>query len=223
MKGSSLNMKKLWILFLAIAAIFIITACGDVPGDDVPYSPGSSSQNGESPSGNGTNPGTPGNGDSNGNNGDNNGSGSDQYNNGDPDTQSVFYFKFRDVVIDLDEDIDIVISKLGEPRGDFRGPSCAFEGLEDRIIEYNGVQFQGYPDGELFRVFLIAFIEDDSARTPEGRISIGSSIQAVLDAYGDDYEYDTGSYKFTRGLTSLLFITDGDNVLGVQYRLDLGL
>jgi hypothetical protein len=217
-------MKKFWILIFVVTTIFVITACGDGQEAFVPESPGSSAQNGENSSGNGSDSTTPGNGDNNGNNGDSNGNGSDSHTNGDPQPAPVFSFTYRDVVINLGDDIDLVISKLGEPMGESRVASCAFEGLDERIVGYPEVQFQALQSGESFNIFYIGF--DDrvpNARTSEGRIYIGSSVQAVLDAYGDDYDYDTGAYKYTRGLTSLMFITNGEFVEGIQYRLDLGL
>jgi hypothetical protein len=216
-------MKKFWIIILAITAILTIAACSDGQQAFVPESPGSSSQNGENSSGNGSDSTTPDNNGNNGsNNGDNNGSGSEPDVNGDPQPLPAFTFTFRDVVIELGEDIDHVISKLGEPQGDFKGPSCAFEGLEDRIVQYDGVQFQAYPDGDRFKIFLIG-VFSDGPLTSEGRIRLGASIQDVLAAYGDNFEYNTGAYTFTRGLTFLEFLTEDDSVYAINYRLDLGL
>jgi len=208
-------MKKIPIFIFIIAVLFVITACNDGQGADVPETPGSSSsQNGENPSSTGTDPNTPDNGDDNGN-------GTDPNSGGDPQTPLSFSFTFRDVVIDMDEDIDYVISQLGEPRGDLHVPSCAFDGY-DRIVGYPGVQITAYPGGENHYIFNISLI-DDSVRTPEGEIRLGSTVQAVLDAYGDSYSYETGMYTFTRGLTSLEFLTEDNIVIGITYRLDLGL
>jgi len=209
-------MKIAGLLILIVTAIFVIAACGDAQGADVQETPGSSaSQNGENPSGNGTDPGTSGDGDDTGN-----GSAPDA--NGDSQAPSAFSFTFNDVVIEMDDDIDYVIGRLGEPRGDFTVPSCAFEGLEDRIVEYPGVRLTAYPIGENHYIFNISFF-DDSVRTSEGSIRLGSPVQAVLDAYGDDYSYETGMYRFTRGLTFLEFLTEDGFVIGITYRLDLGL
>ena len=210
-------MKKILILTLIITAIFIITACSDGQGADVQETPDpASSQNGDNPSNtnSGTDPDTPGTGDDNGN-------GYDPDANGDPQTPLVFSFTFRDVVINLDDDIDNIINKLGEPMGDFHVPSCAFDGY-DRIVEYPGVQITAYPSGEHHNIFNISFF-DDSIRTTEGQIRLGSPTQAVLYAYGDDYSYEIGMYKFTRGLTSLEFLTEDGIVMRITYRLDLGL
>jgi hypothetical protein len=209
-------MKKSSLLILIITAILIIAACSDGQEADVRETPGPSlSQNGEDSSGNGTDPGTP-------DNGDDNGIESDPNVSDDLQISIVFYFTFNDVVIEMDDDIDYIIGKLGEPRGDFTVPSCAFEGLEDRIVEYPGVRITAYPIGQQHFIFNISFF-DDSVRTSEGQIRLGSPIQTVIDTYGDDYSYETGMYRYIRGLTSLEFLTEDDIVIGITYRLDLGI
>jgi len=207
-------MKKIFVLVLIIIITFVIAACGDAQGVGVQETPGLSSQNGETPSGAGTDPNTPGNGNENGN-------GAGSYTNGEPQTSSGFSFTFHDVVIEMDEDIDYIINKLGEPRGDFPVPSCAFDGY-DRIVEYPGIQITAYPSGEGHRIFNLSFL-DDSIRTTEGRIRLDSPVQAVFDAYGNDYSYESGMYRFTRGLTYLEFLTEDGHVIRITYRLDLGL
>ncbi|MCL2663123.1 MAG: hypothetical protein FWE83_07315 [Oscillospiraceae bacterium] len=212
-------MKRILILFLVITAMLVIAACGDAQGVDTPETPGSSSQNGEDSSNpdTGTDPGTPGNSDENGN-----GNGIDSNSNGDPQIPAAFSFTFNDVVIAMDDDVDYIISKLGEPRGDITVPSCAFEGLNDRIVEYPGIRITAYPIGEQHYIFNVSFF-DDSVRTAEGGIRLGATIQAVFDAYGEDHSYETGMYRFARGLTYLEFLTEDDIVIGITYRLDLGL
>jgi hypothetical protein len=121
----------------------------------------------------------------------------------------------------MDENIADVIERIGEPLGEFEAPSCAFDGI-DRIFSYPGIQIYTYPAGETDHIHTIGFF-DDSVRTSEGGVRLGSTVQAVLDAYGDNYSYETGMYKFSRGLTSLEFLTEDDFVIGITYRLDLGL
>ena len=209
-------MKKILLLTL-LTALLMLAACGDGQGADVQESPGSSSQNGTDPSSTdtGTEPGTPGTGDDNGN-------GSDPDSNGDPQPLQVFSFSFRDVIIELDDDIDYIISKLGDPQDQQFVPSCAFEGYEDRIVFYPELEIHSYPSDESHRIFIIDFW-GDGPRTLEGGIRLGSPVQSVLDAYGDSYTYEAGMYRFTRGLTNLEFIVENGIVDRIRYRLDLGL
>ena len=126
-----------------------------------------------------------------------------------------FAFKMGDVLIEMNQNITDVIDKLGEPLGVFEAPSCAFDGI-DRIYSYPGVQLYTYPVGDEDFIHTIGFF-DDSIKTTEGGIRLGSTLQAVLDAYGDDYEYDTGMYTFARGRTRLEFLIEDDTVIGLSY------
>jgi len=133
-----------------------------------------------------------------------------------PQTPPVFFFKIGDTVVDLNENVAYIIASAGEPIGELELPSCAFDGM-DRVFRYPGADLYTYPVGDNDFVYNIAFF-DDTVRTAEGAIRLGSSLQAVLDAYGDDYELDSGMYTFTRGLTVLEFLVDGDTVIGITYR-----
>ena len=50
-----------------------------------------------------------------------------------------------------------------------------------------------------------------------------AALQNVFDIYGEDYSYETGLYRFTRGLTVLEFLVEDDIVMGITYRLLLDL
>ena len=132
-----------------------------------------------------------------------------------PHTPQVFFFKIGDVVIDLNQDVSYVISNVGDPVGVLELPSCAFDGM-DRVFRYPGADLYTYPAGDNDIVYTIVFY-DDSIRTAEGGIRLGSTLQDVLDAYGDDFELDSGMYTFTRGLTTLEFFIDNDIVMGITY------
>ena len=132
-----------------------------------------------------------------------------------PQQPSEFAFKMGDFLIEMDQDIDYVLDNLGEPLGIFEAPSCAFEGI-DRIFGYPGMQIHTYPKDDSDFVHTIS-LRDDSLRTTEGGIRLGSDIQAALDAYGNDYEFDTGLYRYRRGRTTLEFLTEDDIVMGITY------
>jgi len=142
--------------------------------------------------------------------------------NGTPGNPSVFSFKMGEVNIEMDEDISKIIGKLGEPLGILEQPSCAFDGI-DRVFSYPGLQIYTYPKGDADHIHTIGFF-DDSVFTTEGKIHLGSDIQAAIDAYGNDYKYETGMYTYTRGLTFLEFLVDdNDIIIGITYRLFLDL
>ena len=131
-----------------------------------------------------------------------------------------FAFMYNDVLIKMNQNMKEVISELGEPSGYLDAPSCAFDGM-DRIFSYPNIQIYTYPVGDEDFIHTIGFI-NDTLRTTEGGIRLGSNIDDVLNAYGDDeYEYETGMYTFKRGLTRLEFIVTDDEVRGISYRYHL--
>jgi len=134
-----------------------------------------------------------------------------------PAEDSDFALLFNDFLIDMGQDISYVISALGEPLNVFEAPSCAFDGI-DRVFLYPGVQLHTYPVGDDDLIHTIS-IRDDSLRTTEGGIFLGSSLQAMLDAYGDEYVHETGMYTFTRGQTTLQFFIDDGIITGITYGL----
>ena len=134
-----------------------------------------------------------------------------------PQAPEGFFFKIGDAVVELNENITYVINAVGEPIvPPLELPSCAFDGM-DIVFRYPGVDLYTYPVGDDDFVYNIAFF-DDTVRTAEGGIRLGSSLQDVLDVYGDDYELDSGMYTFTRGLTVLEFLVSDDTVIGITYR-----
>ena len=128
-----------------------------------------------------------------------------------------FTFKMGDVLIEMNQEITYVVERLGEPLGILERPSCAFDGM-DIIYGYPDVEIFTYPIGNTNHVHTINFI-NDSPRTLEGGIRMGAPLQAVIDAYGEDFEYDTGMYTFQRGLTTLSFFIEDDIVWGITYGL----
>jgi len=206
MKGKYIAMKRTTLVLIAIFAlsIFALTACGaeqveTVPAPQAPESQEITNAPESPPEDTGTEendtPAPP--------------------EEDTPQTISDFAFKMGDVLIEMDQDINKVIEKLGEPLGIFEAPSCAFDGI-DRIFGYPGMQIHTYPKGDSDFIHTIS-LRDDSLRTTEGGIRLGDDIQTALDAYGDDYELDTGLYRFKRGLTTLEFLTEDGIVMGITY------
>jgi len=131
-------------------------------------------------------------------------------------TPQGFSFVYNGTLIEMDQDIDYLLAQLGEPLGVFEAPSCAFDGI-DRIFGFRDIQIHTYPDGELDRVHTVSFLTDNIATT--GGIALGSSVSAMLAAYGQGYEYDSGMYVFTSVGTTLSFFTDGTDVVGIIFGL----
>jgi len=196
-------MRKLFILL--ILALFTLTACGNgQPETDSDPEPGQQGAEpaANTPSASDTTPADPD---------------LPPTDEEEPPEIPAFALKAGDFLIEMDQNIKYVISALGEPQGIFVAPSCAFDG-EDRIFQYPNIQIHTYPKDDDDHVHTIS-LRDDTIRTTEGRIYLGSSLQDMLDAYGNDYEYDNDMYKYTRGLTTLEFYIEDDIVIGITYGL----
>jgi len=201
---------------LIVSVILLITfgavACGGEPGvSEIP---------GTLPSGNNPTTGNEGSQNNNPTGSDNNITPGTNGDNGTPSAANAFFPVIRDVEIHLNENIENIIAQLGEPLATLTAPSCAFDG-DDIIFKYHNFELYTYPVGENNFIYIIVFT-DDTIRTNEGRIRLGSSLQSVLDAYGKDFVHEMGLYKFSRGDTMLEFlISDDDDVIGLTYRLNI--
>jgi hypothetical protein len=210
MKGITTVMKKIGLVLIIALAMLALVACGNGNGA-VPESPMEQEPTGNAPGNN--EPSSP-------------------VGENEPDASVVdgpvaadsFFFMMGDVRIEMDQDIEYVITNVGEPLGRFEDESCAFDGM-DIIFSYPGIQIYTYPAGAGNYIHTIGFFDDTSiySVTAEGGLRLGSSIQDIIDAYGDDYSYETGLYRFTRGLTVLEFLVEDGMVKGITYRLLLDL
>ncbi len=59
---------------------------------------------------------------------------------------------------------------------------------------------------------------DDSIATPEG-IRLGSSLEDVTAAYGEDYTEEMGQYTYIKGETYLRFLISDGEVINITYGL----
>ncbi|MDR2590831.1 MAG: hypothetical protein LBC71_07595 [Oscillospiraceae bacterium] len=130
------------------------------------------------------------------------------------DDTPLFSLSVGDFVVEMNMNVEYALAALGEPLGVFEAPSCAFDGV-DRIFQYQNFQLLTYPIGDDDFIHTISF-RNDLIRTTEG-IRIGSSINDVLQAYGDEYEYDLGLYRFIRDRTSIEFLIENDIVVQIIY------
>lgn len=125
-----------------------------------------------------------------------------------------FLFEYQGVTIPMHAKADNIIKALGESMDYFEAPSCAFQGL-DKIFYYSGFELSTYPKEDIDYVSAVNFT-DDSVSTKEG-ISIGSSSEDVIKAYGSNYTSENGSYIYTLGKSKLSFITEEDTVTAITY------
>ncbi|MCL2079004.1 MAG: hypothetical protein FWH17_04075 [Oscillospiraceae bacterium] len=210
MKKIQLRTAWLLIIIYALFAAFALTACA---ADDAQG--GADSFDGQSPNHGGQN----GAAIDDGSAGNTPASGNDPQIADTPIAYTGFALKIDDFLVFMDMNIDAVIGALGEPHGFFVAPSCAFDG-DDRIYLYYNVQIHTYPLGDENFIHTIMFIDDSILfSTTEGIKMSSSSLQDVVDVYGNDYAQDGDLYTYTTSQTTLQFRIENDIVIGITYGL----
>ena len=129
-------------------------------------------------------------------------------------TTEGFSFDYNDVKIPMNVDAAPIVEALGESADYFEAASCAFQGL-DKIYSYNGFELGTYPNGDMDYVSYVTLL-DDSVSTNEG-VYVGSALEEVTNAYGNEYSVEGSSYVYRLGESKLTFIVDVDTVTQITY------
>ncbi len=136
-------------------------------------------------------------------------------NNQSSETDLGYVFDYNGVDIPVNIDAASVLENLGEPQQYFEAESCAFKGL-DKTFYYNGFELTTYPKTANTDYISSIYFKDDTVSTPEG-IYIGSTVEDMQEAYGDNYTGGQGSYTYTQGDSSLLFIVEDNEITAITY------
>lgn len=131
---------------------------------------------------------------------------------------SGYSFESNEVSIFMNTDVAPVIDKLGESLHYFEAESCAFKGL-DKTYTYSGFEISTYPLDEKDYISAID-IMDDSVNTPEG-IYLGSTVDDMVAAYGDDYKESSGAYTYSKDDSKIQFIVAEDEIVAITYLADV--
>jgi hypothetical protein len=123
------------------------------------------------------------------------------------------------ITINLDQDVTEVLDSLGKPMETFEAPSCAFNGV-DKTFLYGSYQIVTYPIDNEDHISTIDLL-DDTVITEEG-ISLGSTQEEVVAAYGEDYSENNGFYTYTSDKSQLTFATEDGVVKQITYSVILG-
>lgn len=127
---------------------------------------------------------------------------------------SGYAFEYNGVKIYMNTDVEPVIEALGEPINYFEAESCAFKGL-DKFYTYAGFEITTYPlDGKDY--ISSVNLMDDTVSTPEG-IYLGSTVEDMIAAYGEDYTESSGSYTYVKDDSKLQFIVMNDEIISITY------
>lgn len=109
------------------------------------------------------------------------------------DNANVFSYTINGVEIVPGEDFAGALAALGEPVDFNEAASCYFDGMDKQYF-YEGFEIKTYPVGDKDYVQDIC-VSVDTYSTPEG-ITIGSSLDEIVAAYGEDYEKMGKMYNY---------------------------
>ena len=126
-----------------------------------------------------------------------------------------YVFTYNEIEVSVNEDIESVIEKLGEPIAYYEAASCAFEGL-DKFYTYASFELNTYPkDGK--DMLASIYFKDDLVTTTEG-ISLGMSKEDMIEAYGEATKVNGNEYVYEKGNGVLKFILDGEEIISIEYQ-----
>ncbi len=136
------------------------------------------------------------------------------------DTSAVEYvgytFTYGDVTIAMGAEAAELVEALGEPKNYFESESCAFDGL-DKVYSYSGFKLNTYPVDDVDYVLSVVF-SNDTVETDLG-ITIGSSREEVLAAYGDPTEELAAALVYDLDGTRITFGISNEAVATVEFSL----
>lgn len=128
-----------------------------------------------------------------------------------------YVFNTDDMEIVMNQDASEVLTELGKAENYYEAQSCKHQGKE-KVFTYEGFELSTYPSDSKDYVKSIWFLNEET-QTPEG-IHIGSSIEEMKEAYGEEYTEEKGSYIYAEDGTVLTFYTKKDFVSGIEYKAE---
>lgn len=131
-----------------------------------------------------------------------------------PESNSRLVFVYRDCPLPMNAEFAPLLDFIGEPDSYFEAASCAFDGL-DKTYTYGDVEIITYPNEDVDYISSIRLL-NSGVSTPEG-ITIGSSVEEVETAYGEDYTDFGGQYTYEDGDTLLSLLFEDGSVIAVEY------
>ncbi|MCI8454811.1 MAG: hypothetical protein HFE84_09385 [Lachnospiraceae bacterium] len=129
----------------------------------------------------------------------------------------VYEFKTEQAVIAMGAEAAPIVKALGATKSQpFSSDSCAYQG-KSTIYPYEGFELGTHTmDGK--ETVESVYLTNATYATPEG-IKVGSTKQAVMDAYGKTAEDAFGTLRYTRKNTQVSFYFTNGAVDSVEYVL----
>lgn len=131
------------------------------------------------------------------------------------DDSERFVFLYDEFKIYVNQDMENVLAAIGEPQSYFEATSCAFDGL-DKIYTYGSFEIDTYPDGDKDYIASI-YLKDDAVETEEG-VSLFMTRKDMEEAYGEEYELESGSFVYQKGDGMLCFVIENGEIISIEYK-----
>jgi hypothetical protein len=125
-----------------------------------------------------------------------------------------YVFETGGVVIAMHAEVEPILQKLGEAMEYFEAESCAFQGME-KVYTYSGFELHTYEMDGVDYVAAVVFL-DDSVSTKEG-VYLFSSLEDMLEAYGDGYTKTNDMYSYDLDGSRLSFLVENEEVTSIEY------
>lgn len=147
--------------------------------------------------------------------GNNGGNASNNNSENKQENEASYIFTYEGMEISVNEDIESVVNKLGEPIAYYEAASCAFDGM-DKFYTYSSFQLDTYPkDGK--DMLASIYFKDDLVKTTEG-ISLYMTKDDMIKAYGEATTVNGNEYTYEKGNGCLYFILEGDEIISIEYQ-----
>lgn len=124
--------------------------------------------------------------------------------------------------ISLDENINDVVSKLGEPLRIEKAMSCLNPSLEDKMYIYDGFTINTYPNSDGSEDFVMGIVISSDAYPTEKGVAIGMTYYDMVNAYGNGFTTLGATYRYEDGNKYLSFYVEGDNIAEISIMQNMG-
>lgn len=124
-----------------------------------------------------------------------------------------YVFYSNGIEIEVGDDVDEVIARLGAPNRRAAAESCAGLGC-DEVYIYNGFRINAYREGDGCEIVSIE-LTNDTVKTAEG-IGIGSDESALRKTYGKGIDF-AGGIEYQGDDCILRFHLSEGRVSGIKY------
>lgn len=119
-------------------------------------------------------------------------------------------------VVSLNDDMSVVLEKLGEPSNYSESKSCLFEGM-DKTYNYSHLTIITYPDGDKDYVYSISLDSKDILYG--GPLQVGDDASKISESYSNVEETPVASI-IDQGKYSITYYLNADKIEGIEIILN---